>query len=447
MSSSTESPKIYSIREITSLIKRDLESNFVGLWITGEISNFRRGPTGHSYFQLKDESAVISVVMFKGMASKFDLVGMFGLTSLADLDDHRIVQAKVAGKKVNIFGSIGVYEKNGSYQIIAQVIEAQGIGALQIRFEELKRKLAAKGYFDQSRKRKLPPFPTRIGIITSPTGAAIRDMLNILKRRWPDLHIILYPAIVQGAQAAEDIANGIELFNHYGNVDIIIAGRGGGSIEDLWAFNEEIVADAIFRSKIPVVSAVGHEIDFTIADFTADMRAPTPSAAAELVVKVESEVKDSLEEFGRRLKDGLHSSVQLKRERLFSYSDDRLKRSLLHTISIARQRLKACSENKLAQLLNGMTAQYDLKLGYISEKLEKKMRDIVADKKNGFLQLLNKLNLLDPFNILKRGYSVTYEMTSGQIARDGSALAEGALLRTVLCNGEVLSRVDRGEKK
>ncbi len=442
-----EHPKIHSVKELTLLIKRDLENAFSRLWVMGEITNFKKSPTGHFYFDLKDEVAQISVALFKGMALKMNLAGILGLASLSQLDDFRTVQAKVNGKKVKVFGSISVYEKSGRYNLIAEIVEMEGLGSLQQQFEELKKKLHSKGYFEHSRKRTLPEYPSSIGIVTSPTGAAIRDMLNILKRRWPDIHVILYPSLVQGKEAAADLVQGIRIFNHYRNVDLIIIGRGGGSIEDLWAFNEEIVADAIYESSLPVVSAVGHEVDFTIADFTADLRAPTPSAAAELVVKVKSDVLERIHQYGQDMEEVLKSEVSYLREKLVPYSDSHLKKSLLHAMSLFKERIKACSERKMAKALVHLTAQYDLKLGHVSEKLLAVMQKIRIAWENSFQKISDKLNLLDPLDILKRGYSVTYEVGSGRIIRDGADISEGGLLRTVLHKGELISRVERGAEK
>lgn len=442
-----DSPVIHSVHGLTLLIKRNLEKEFSGLWVQGEITNFKKSPTGHFYFDLKDETAQISVALFKGMATRIGLPAILGLDSFSQLDDFRTVQSKVNGKTVKVSGSLSVYEKTGRYNLIADFLEMEGLGDLQKKFEELKKRLQAKGYFDQLRKRKLPSYPSGIGIVTSPTGAAIRDMLNILKRRWPGLPITLYPSLVQGKDAAADIANGIKLFNHYRNVDVIIVGRGGGSIEDLWAFNEEVVAEAIFHSHIPVISAVGHEIDFTIADFTADLRAPTPSAAAELVVRVKEEVRDTLDRSAMRMEKSLRNGINQLRERMGAYTRQRLVKGLRHGLSLLGERLKACSQESMARALRNLASQGEMRLGHLSDKLVTRMQNLQTSWKNRLSQLSDKLNLLDPMNILERGYSVTYEADTGRIIRESSQVSEGRLIRTALSKGELISRVERGDKR
>ncbi len=265
MLDAVDTRNIYSISEITQEIKELLELNLPTIWVQGELSNFVRHSSGHLYFSLKDAGAQLSGVMWRSRATALPFEPQNGI-------------------KLNVYGSIRVYEKRGSYQIDVLKMMPAGIGDLQLMFEALKEKLYAEGLFDESFKKSLPEFPERIGIVTSPTGAALQDILHVLNRRFPSAAKILRPTLVQGDGAATDIANAIQDFNEYGNVDVLIVGRGGGSLEDLWAFNEEVVARAIFASEIPVVSAIGHEIDYTISDFVADLRAPTPSAAAELVV-------------------------------------------------------------------------------------------------------------------------------------------------------------------
>jgi len=261
-----DSEHIYTVTELTRGIRSLLEANFGRVWVCGEVSNLKRHSSGHVYFTLKDDQSQLSIVFFKSDAARLRF----------KLED---------GLQLNIEGRITVYERRGNYQLIASTAEPVGYGALQLAFEQLKKRLGEEGLFDEERKKPLPRFPQRIGVVTSPTGAAIRDILNVIERRFSTVEVILYPSLVQGEGAAEQISAGIGTLDREGKVDVIIAGRGGGSLEDLWAFNEEVVACAIFECKTPVVSAVGHEIDFTIADFVADLRAPTPSAAAELVVQ------------------------------------------------------------------------------------------------------------------------------------------------------------------
>lgn len=278
----TPKPKIYSVSELTRGIRTLLEGTFPEVWVSGEISNFRSHTSGHFYFSLKDDQAHLSAVMFRGANAKLPF----------KLED---------GLEVIAHGRITVYEVRGQYQIVVDHIEPKGIGALQLAFEQLKKKLQTEGLFDPAHKRPLPFLPKKIGIVTSETGAAIRDILNILQRRFPSVDVLLVPVLVQGEGAAREIAEGIRILNEREDIDVMIVGRGGGSIEDLWAFNEEIVARAIYNSKIPVISAVGHEIDFTIADFVADVRAPTPSAAAELVVPNRMDLVVQIEKLRHRL--------------------------------------------------------------------------------------------------------------------------------------------------
>jgi len=257
--------KIYTVSELTREIKQVLETGFPCLWVEGEISNFKRHSSGHLYFTLKDENSQIRCAMWRYRAND-------------------LIFRPEDGMKVLVQGNLQVYEPGGYYQIIVQQVQPAGVGELQLAFEQLKKKLYAEGLFDEAHKKPIPIFPERIGVITSPTGAAIRDIISVITRRFPIAQIILAPVRVQGPGAKEEIVQAIQDFNEFGEVDVLIVGRGGGSLEDLWAFNEEVVARAIFTSKIPIISAVGHEIDFSISDFVADRRAPTPSAAAEMAV-------------------------------------------------------------------------------------------------------------------------------------------------------------------
>lgn len=273
--------KVYKVSEITRQLRSLLEDAFPEVWVVGEVSNFKPHSSGHIYFSLKDEASELKCVMFRRDAESL---------SFTPID----------GMKVKSLGRITVYEKRGFYQLQVLFLMPAGVGELALAFEKMKARLQAEGLFDEEKKKSLPPFPARIGVITSSTGAALRDILNILRRRWPFLTVVLRPARVQGEGASADIAEAIDDLNEYGEVDLIIVGRGGGSIEDLWAFNEEVVARAINRSTKPVVSAVGHEVDYTIADFVADLRAPTPSAAAEIVVPNKREILSQLDSLVKR---------------------------------------------------------------------------------------------------------------------------------------------------
>lgn len=273
--------KVYEVSEITRQLRSLLEDAFPEVWVVGEVSNFKPHSSGHIYFSLKDEASELKCVMFRRDAESL---------SFTPID----------GMKVKSLGRITVYEKRGFYQLQVLFLMPAGVGELALAFEKMKARLQAEGLFDEENKKSLPPFPARIGVVTSSTGAALRDILNILRRRWPFLTVVLRPARVQGEGASADIAEAIDDLNEYGEVDLIIVGRGGGSIEDLWAFNEEVVARAINRSTKPVVSAVGHEVDYTIADFVADLRAPTPSAAAEIVVPNKREILSQLDSLVKR---------------------------------------------------------------------------------------------------------------------------------------------------
>ena len=273
--------KVYKVSEITRQLRSLLEDAFPEVWVVGEVSNFKPHSSGHIYFSLKDEASELKCVMFRRDAESL---------SFTPID----------GMKVKSLGRITVYEKRGFYQLQVLFLMPAGVGELALAFEKMKARLQAEGLFDEEKKKSLPPFPARIGVVTSSTGAALRDILNILRRRWPFLTVVLRPARVQGEGASADIAEAIDDLNEYGEVDLIIVGRGGGSIEDLWAFNEEVVARAINRSTKPVVSAVGHDVDYTIADFVADLRAPTPSAAAEIVVPNKREILSQLDSLVKR---------------------------------------------------------------------------------------------------------------------------------------------------
>jgi len=278
-------PQVYTITQLTRRIKGVLEAEIGSVWVAGEISNWTCAASGHAYFTLKDETSQLSTVMFKGRLDRLRFRPENGL-------------------EVLVLGNVSVYERRGAYQLIAEEMQPKGLGALQLAYEKLKKKLSEEGLFDPAHKKKLPLLPKRIGIVTSPTGAAIRDILHVLQRRFANVHVILYPARVQGEGAALEIAAGITFLDQYG-VDVMIVGRGGGSLEDLWAFNEEVVARALFASQTPVISAVGHEIDYALSDFVADLRAPTPSAAAEIVVKEQHALAERVHQYRDRLERGI----------------------------------------------------------------------------------------------------------------------------------------------
>ncbi len=404
-----KNPQVYSVSGLTRDIRAIMEAKFGSVWIEGEISNFRTVASGHSYFVLKDEKSQIRCVLFKGYRAGIKF----------QPED---------GDQVLMFGRVSVYDVRGEYQIIAESMEPRGLGVLQKAFEQLKEKLGKEGLFDEEKKKPLPEFPWKVGVVTSSTGAAVRDILNIIRRRNPKASVLLRPAKVQGEGAAEEIARGIKELNQRKDVEVIIVGRGGGSLEDLWAFNEEAVARAIFASQIPVVSAVGHEIDFTIADFVADLRAPTPSAAAELTVPL---LQDTVRKI-RSLNQALVTTPQkkldyysdlLKRlmDRRFFHQpkeifnpqiqhlDDlhvRLLRGLEQSLVSHQQRL----QDKIHRLFQASPEKHIQHMKENRVMLGKRMLRIIQSKvrlnKERFEGILKNLNAINPLAILERGYSI-----------------------------------------
>lgn len=372
---------ILTVSEITKKIRYILESNLYSVTVIGEISNFKKHSSGHIYFTLKDETASLNAVLWRSRAN---------FLSFTPLD----------GMKVIASGSITVYETRGVYQLDVVSLKPAGTGELQIAFEKLKQKLAAEGLFDTKYKKPIPRFPKRIGIVTSPTGAAIRDIYNIISRRYPVVELTLYPVNVQGAGAAEEISNAIKDFNKLGNVDVLIVGRGGGSLEDLWAFNEEIVARAIFESKIPIVSAVGHEIDFTIADFVADLRAPTPSAAAEIVVPNVLDLIENISDLVHTMNDSVSNSIRMYKDSIDSFISS-------YRFNLPLNNIKQLSQktDELDRLLN---------LYFINN---------FKERTYNLKRMMQVLSSLNPDSILNRGYAIIYK--DSQIIDRGLKLKSG----------------------
>ncbi len=356
--------KILTVSELTRQIKGALENGFSDVWIQGEISNFKLHTSGHLYFTLKDEQSQISAVMWRSRAGQL----MFRPND---------------GMKVLLHGKITVYEPRGNYQIDCAQIQPLGKGELQIAFEQLKQKLLDEGLFDKESKKQLPEYPRRIGIVTSPTGAAIRDIISVLQRRFPAIEIVLVPVKVQGIGASAEIAAAIKDLNTQNLVDVMIIGRGGGSLEDLWAFNEEIVARAIFSSKIPVISAVGHEIDFSISDFAADLRAPTPSAAAELVVKDKSEVVELIRNYCYTMSSSMNNSI------------DSYRQTIAHLT-------QSYSFNKPHDMLRQRSQMID----ELHRRLEQNLVHNFKLAKQQSQSLTARINSLNPRSVLKRGYAI-----------------------------------------
>ena len=383
--------KTYTVSEINSLINRKLkmDPNFKNILVKGEISNFKTNAfSGHSYFTLKDENSQIDAVMFKGMKDRF------------------LEFEPEDGMKVIIKGKIEVYVKNGKYQLYATKITEDGIGNLHIAFEQLKKKLKKEGLFDDSHKKEIPKYPRHIGVVTASTGAAIKDIITTIKRRYPICKILIFPTLVQGNQAALKIVKQIKDAQNY-DIDTLIIGRGGGSIEDLWPFNEEIVAREIYDCKIPVISAVGHEVDFTISDFVADKRAPTPTAAAELAVPKLNEVKFRLDTLKSKLTKNINDNIGEKRLILNNISKKQVLKNpeeiyeikgmhldnLINKLNYASKNTISQNRNKLFKLENSIVL--------------KNPKEITKHKKEAFLRNFEKLEILNPLLTLKRGYSIT----------------------------------------
>jgi exodeoxyribonuclease VII large subunit len=442
--------RVFTVAQMTSDIRRLLEQNIGQLWVTGEITNCRQQQSGHVYFTLKDAAAQISCVLFRN-------------------DPVANREALQDGRKIIVKGEMTVYEARGQYQLHILAIELQGMGALQAAFEKLKQKLAAEGLFATERKRPLPLFPQRIGLITSRTGAAIRDVLHVAARRNPTLQIIFVQCAVQGPSAASELAAAIRLLNRWSaisgqSLDAILLTRGGGSLEDLWAFNEEILARAIFHSKVPVVSAVGHEIDFTISDFTADVRAATPSAAAEILTEAVFsrrkwlvQAQAQLGQFLRRRLlaerrhfqqvaprlQALHPRRQLnqRRQRL-----DDLQLTLARCVSHDLQKIRTAWQTlhvRLSRLRpRQLLAQRQAALGREERHLRERMRRQLQQLRQRANVAQGRLRLLGPEQVLARGYSITLDALSGQIIRSSEQTRPGQKLQTKLQSGEVKSTVE-----
>ncbi len=383
--------KVYAVSEITQLIRDILEDSFPALWIEGEVSNFRPHHSGHLYFTLKDPSSQISCVMWRSRAASTPF----------DLED---------GVKIRVFGNLRVYEKAGRYQIDILTIQAAGVGELQILFEQLKKKLLEEGLFESAAKKSLPKIPRTIGIITSPTGAAIRDIMSVLNRRAPYVKQIICGVKVQGDGAAEEIAAALSAFNHHGVADAIIVGRGGGSLEDLWPFNEEVVARAIYESAIPVISAVGHEIDFTIADFVADVRAATPSAAAEIVVPAASELRDILIQSRQNIENIIREKINLLRMQMDGISRTHAFRRPENMVKQSVQRI-----DELAHRIHLASGNYLQSQESLVSKINQNLRS------------------LNPENVIRRGYSIT--LKDGKLIRSIAEVETGDDVSVKLTDG------------
>ncbi len=455
-----EEQQVYTVKQLSLLIKGEIEK--IGyVFVRGEVSNAHLSHSGHFYFDLREENYTIAVVLFKSRTKS-------------------MLRFPKDGEKVEVGGRVTTYEGKSQYQIIADVVIQRGIGELREAVERLKRKLMAEGLFEPEHKKPLPLLPRRIGVVTSPHGAAIMDIIRTIRRRNSSVHIILYPVRVQGEGAEEDIVRGIEAFNRWGGVDVIIVGRGGGSFEDLMAFNSEKVARAIFASKIPVISAVGHEVDFTIADFVADLRAATPTAAAELVIKSREELREkllSLEKtlsssleglLNRRTRQLLELERALRRNEVFFYNTfrdfdriyERLLASLGKFVEAKRRRLSslamrilktspvAGAEKKVRNLKEkllrlspfGRIKVFGEKLEALSLRLNKGMERKVLQTKNSLDGLEKNLRILSPYAVLERGYSIV--MKDGKVVKDVAEIKRGQKVKVRLHRGGFLSRIE-----
>jgi len=437
---------VCTVSELVLRIKETLEDRFPAVWVEGEISNLRIPSSGHVYFTLKDDGAQLRCVLFRSRG-------------------RRVAFQPEDGMQVLAFGGLDVYAARGEYQLIVELLEPKGVGALQLAFEQLKRKLEAEGLFEAGRKRALPPFPRTIGIVTSPTGAAIRDMLHVIGRRFADLRVLITPVRVQGEEAPGEIVRALRDLQEVPELDVVIVGRGGGSIEDLWAFNDERVARAISACRVPVISAVGHETDFTIADFVADLRAPTPSAAAEVVVREKLHVIRALCDMYDTLKQAMAARLARERQRIDSLGRRRVltdaaralrdwhrrldelstrlalgaranRRLGEHRLSLARNALR--SLNPVARIANGtvVLAQLRVRLASAGANRAKTARHRLD-------AAVGQLDSLSPLAVLGRGYSLTRLLPSGAIVRSAAQTRPGDAIEILLREGALDARVER----
>ncbi|MCC7201453.1 MAG: exodeoxyribonuclease VII large subunit [Nitrospirae bacterium] len=445
MDEQTEMPfrQILTVSELTSVIKSTLEGNFTDVWVEGEIYNFRVPSSGHIYFTLKDNTSQIKAVLFRSSGRMLKFVPKDGLHVLCR-------------------GRITVYEFRGEYQIVIEYIEPKGVGALLMAFEQLKERLSKEGLFNETRKRPIPAFPRKIGIVTSPTGAAIRDILKVIDRRFANVEIVIAPAAVQGERAAPEIVDAIAALNSLEGIEVIIVTRGGGGIEDLWPFNEEAVARAIYNSGIPVISAVGHEIDYTISDFVADLRAPTPSAAAEMVVKNKEDIQRYIGTLHQRLLYAKNTFFEKKREQIYSLSrrifspareigrrfqrldeiDTRLINGIQRIIKDRQHHIE-----KLIKDVNSFNPRNKIvlnkqRMDAMINSLCRNFFHLVELKKKEFHSLIAMLDNLSPLAILSRGYSITYKLPDRTIVKLSSEVQRGDKVDVRLHEGAITCIVE-----
>lgn len=441
-------PKYIKISDLNRYIKAkfDMDSHLNKVYLKGEISNFKSHTRGHLYFTLKDETSRIAAVMFMGNARSLTFTPEDGMNVL-------------------VTGRISVYEANGAYQIYVESMEVDGIGNLYLEYEKLKKQLQSEGLFDSKYKKPIPKYPKKIGIITASTGAAIRDILSTIKRRYPICETILFPSLVQGELAKDSIVKQIKKAQEY-DLDVIICGRGGGSIEDLWAFNEEVVARAIFASKIPIISAVGHEVDFTIADFVADLRAPTPTGAAEMAVPNLVDINNMLEQYKIRANKGMTKIIEFNNKKLDNIKNSFILKNPLSIYEVKEQKLDSLID-KVNQLINSKLDTMKVKYQYLissnilkdpigvylkkNDKIEllknnanNVINNLIKEKAHQYGIIVNSLELLNPLSILSKGYSVVYQ--NDNIVNDINKVKINDILNIRMTNGIVKTKVEEVEE-
>ena len=413
--------KYITVTQLTRYIKYKIDNDvhLNEVFLKGEISNFKAHSRGHFYFTLKDEGSRINAVMFASSTRNVKFMPQDGM-------------------KVLVTGKISVFEANGGYQIYVNEMLEDGVGNLYIAFEQLKKKLEMEGLFDPSIKKRIPKIPNRIGVVTAPTGAAIKDIISTIKRRWPLCEVLLFPSLVQGEDAAEDIVKQIKRAEDY-NLDTLIVGRGGGSIEDLWAFNEEIVARAIYECSIPVISAVGHEIDFTIADFVADMRAPTPTGAAEMAVPNLNDVKNLIAQINIRLNKGITNKIEFSKRRLLDIKNRHIFREPIKIYEAKEQKYDFLIEKLKYNILNIYTNRSNSYLKLKENIIFKDPTVLIQKKQNDYLKLIGKLETLSPLLTIKRGYSIV--RCGDKVISSSKSVKKKDLIEVELSDGKINAEV------
>jgi len=434
--------KILTVTELTEEIRKILEGGFSSVWVQGEISNYKRAPSGHSYFTLKDDNSQVKSVMFKGQS--------------------RFLKFKLEdGLKVLGWGRVSVYSPRGEYQLVVEILEPVGLGSLMLALEQLKAKLSAEGLFEVSRKKSLPRKPQTVGVVTSATGAAVRDIIRIIQRRSPGVNVVVSPTSVQGEKAPGEIIAALNRLVVSNLPDVIIIGRGGGSIEDLWAFNDETVVRSIAMCPMPIISAVGHETDFTLSDFAADVRASTPSAAAELVVPDDRETWDTVSHLFARLKNSMFNClsrnvqtldeitrtflqplrrIQDERLRLRDLSD-RIKKNALRIVALARKDLEAMLVRLRPDILTRTHDVASDDLMQLNGRLSRSIRLSLEDFRQRLSGLVAQLETLSPLKVMLRGYSITFKVEDGSLVNEAQAVSQGEEIRTLVSYGEIISVV------